>query len=84
MSALWCRYCYGETESGKPIAPNDPNWERLQSAAKQARSDPRAFLGLRHIFGKLAEEQSYVSAFSSALGALGGRRSLDAGRLFVG
>jgi mannitol 2-dehydrogenase len=70
VSALWCRYCYGETESGKPIAPNDPSWERLQTAAKQARSDPRAFLELRDIFGKLAEEPTYVSEFSSALSAL--------------
>jgi mannitol 2-dehydrogenase len=70
VSALWCRYCYGETESGKTIAPNDPSWERVQTAAKQARTDPRAFLGLRDIFGKLAEEPTYVSAFSSALSAL--------------
>ncbi len=70
VSALWCRYCYGETESGKPIAPNDPSWERIQTAAKQARSDPRAFLALRDIFGRLAEEPAYVSAFSSALSAL--------------
>ena len=41
VSALWCRYCYGESESGKPIAPNDPNWERLQAAAKPARNDPQ-------------------------------------------
>jgi mannitol 2-dehydrogenase len=70
VSALWCRYCYGESESGKSIAPNDPSWERIQSAGKQARSDPRAFLALRDIFGKLAEEPAYVSAFSSALSAL--------------
>jgi mannitol 2-dehydrogenase len=70
VSALWCRYCYGETETGKAIAPNDPSWERIQAAAKQARSDPRAFLGLRDIFGKLAEQPAYVSAFSSALSAL--------------
>ena len=70
VSALWCRYCYGKTESGKAIAPNDPGWERIQAAAKQARSDPRAFLGLRDIFGKLAEQPAYVSAFSSALSAL--------------
>ena len=70
MSALWCRYCYGETESGKSIAPNDPSWERLHAAAKQARSDPLAFLELRDIFGELAENPSYVGAFSDALSAL--------------
>src|SRR3984957_4157553 len=70
VSALWCRYCHGETESNKAIAPTDPGWERIQAAAKQARGDPRAFLGLRDIFGKLAEQPAYVSAFSGALSAL--------------
>jgi mannitol 2-dehydrogenase len=73
VSALWCRYCYGETESGKPIAPNDPNWERLQEAAKRARSDPPAFLELRHIFGDLVDNPNYVRAFSDALSALWAR-----------
>ena len=44
VSALWCRYCHGETESGKTIAPNDPNWDRIQTAARRARHDPKAFL----------------------------------------
>ena len=72
-SALWCRYCYGESESGKPIPPNDPNWQRLQEAAKPARSDPRAFLELRHIFGALADNPTYVRSFSDALSALWAR-----------
>jgi mannitol 2-dehydrogenase len=73
VSALWCRYCYGETESGKAIAPNDPSWERLQKAAKPARNDPLAFLKLRDIFGELAENPAYVSAFSDALASLWAR-----------
>ena len=73
MSALWCRYCYGETESGKPIAANDPSWERIQTAAKRARHDPRAFLELSDIFGKLAEDPTYVAAFANALSALWAR-----------
>jgi mannitol 2-dehydrogenase len=72
-TALWCRYCYGETESGKPIAPNDPSWERIQTAAKRARSHPRAFLKLSDIFGKLADEPAYVGAFSDALSSLWAR-----------
>jgi mannitol 2-dehydrogenase len=73
VSALWCRYCYGETESGMPIAPNDPSWERLHAAAKPARGDPPAFLKLRDIFGELAENANYASAFSHALSALWAR-----------
>jgi mannitol 2-dehydrogenase len=70
VSALWCRYCYGETEGGKTIPPNDPNWERLQAAAKPARQQPTAFLALRDIFGDLAETPAYSQAFSRALSGL--------------
>jgi mannitol 2-dehydrogenase len=73
VSALWCRYCHGESERGKAIPPNDPNWERLQDAAKQARNAPQAFLELRHIFGDLASNPSYVRAFSDALSAIWAR-----------
>jgi mannitol 2-dehydrogenase len=73
VSALWCRYCYGETESGKAIAPNDPSWETIQTAAKPARSDPYAFLQLRHIFGGLADNPSYIRAFSEGLSSLWAR-----------
>ena len=70
VSALWCRYCYGESECGKVIPPNDPSWDRLQAAAKPARQDPRAFLAMRDIFGELADNPAYVGAFSTALGSL--------------
>ena len=70
VSALWCRYCYGESESGKVIPPNDPNWDRLQAAARPARHDPNAFLAMRDIFGELADNSNYVAAFSRALSSL--------------
>jgi mannitol 2-dehydrogenase len=67
VSAFWARYCYGETDSGKSIAPNDPSWDRLQAAAKQAKDDPKAWLAMGDIFGDLAEAPTYVAAFSKAL-----------------
>jgi mannitol 2-dehydrogenase len=70
VSALWCRYCAGDTESGTKIAPNDPNWPRLQEAAQRARTDARAFLEMRDIFGAAAQNPAYVAAFSSALASL--------------
>jgi mannitol 2-dehydrogenase len=70
VSALWCRYCHGETESGKTIAPNDPSWERLQAAAKQARTNSLAFLDMKDIFGQAAGNPAYVAAFSGALSRL--------------
>ncbi len=80
VSALWCRYCYGESESGKLIPPNDPNWDRLQAHAKPAREDPLAFLAMRDIFGALADAPVYVEAFSGALKKLwrqGVRATID-------
>ena len=40
-SALWCRYCYGTTDSGAVIEPNDPNWDRLQAAAQAGQGQSR-------------------------------------------
>jgi mannitol 2-dehydrogenase len=73
VSALWARYCYGESDSGKVIAPNDPSWDRLTALAKQARTDPKAWLTMSDIFGPLANEPAYVAAFTKALGALWSR-----------
>lgn len=70
VSALWARYCYGETDSGKPIAPNDPNWDRLTALAKEARTDPKAWLSMADIFGDLATDPVYVAAFTHALSTL--------------
>jgi mannitol 2-dehydrogenase len=70
VSALWARYCFGETESGTTIPPNDPSWERLTAQAKRAKEDPRAWLEMRDIFGALADEPVYVEAFSTALRSL--------------
>ena len=51
VSALWCRYCYGESESGKVIPPNDPSWERLQQAARVgARRPERLSRHARHFW----------------------------------
>jgi mannitol 2-dehydrogenase len=80
VSALWCRYCYGETDSGKAIAPNDNEWTRLQAHAKRARTDPKAWLEMADIFGDLAHDANYIAAFSSALQslwAIGTRATLE-------
>jgi mannitol 2-dehydrogenase len=66
-SAFWCRYCYGETDSGTPIPPNDPSWTRLNDQARKARTEPQAWLAMGDIFGELATNPHYVEAFSHAL-----------------
>lgn len=70
VGALWARYCYGETDSGKAIAPNDPNWDRLTAQARRAKAEPRAWLEMRDIFGPIAADPAYVDAFTTALNSL--------------
>ncbi len=69
-SALWCRYCAGVTDSGVLVEPNDPNWDRLQAAARAAKADPMVWLGMRDIYGRTAEAPAFRDAFGRALGAL--------------
>ncbi|WP_293799931.1 mannitol dehydrogenase family protein [uncultured Bosea sp.] len=81
VSALWCRYCYGETESGQPIAPNDPSWPRLTAQAQQARSAPEIWLQMRDIYGNLADDPRFREAFGRALRRIwqsGTRACIDA------
>ena len=81
VSALWCRYAYGESESGKVIPPNDPELGPSAGGGEARPDDPRAFLAMRDIFGDLADNPAYVAAFSNALGSLwtnGVRATLDA------
>ncbi|ODT82806.1 MAG: mannitol dehydrogenase [Pelagibacterium sp. SCN 64-44] len=70
VSAFWCRYCYGVTESGTAIEPNDPNWERLTAQAEQARENPAAWLAMADIYGELAAVPAFVAAFTKCLNFL--------------
>ena len=70
-SALWCRYCAGETDSGKHIAPNDPSqWDRLQATAKLAKTEPDAWLHMKDIYGDIAKSDKFREAFARALSML--------------
>lgn len=70
LSAFWCRYCAGQTDSGAPIAPNDPDWDQLQARARAARQNPAAWLGMAHIYGDLASNAAVSAAFSESLNAI--------------
>lgn len=80
VSALWCRYCYGEAESGQPIAPNDPSWQRLSEQARKARLAPEAWLEMQDVYGTLRDDSRFRDSFHQALQRLwrlGTRASLD-------
>jgi mannitol 2-dehydrogenase len=66
-SALWCRYCFGTTESGKVIEPNDPNWVKLQQVAKAAKANPQSWLAMHEIYGDLDKSPVFARAFATAL-----------------
>ncbi|SFV36656.1 mannitol 2-dehydrogenase [Devosia crocina] len=70
VSALWCRYCYGTTESGAVIEPNDPSWDRLTTQAQKARDNPAAWLEMTDIYGDLAKASAFVAAFTKCLNSL--------------
>lgn len=66
-SALWCRYCQGTSDSGRPIAPNDPAWERLQGVAEVARAQPSAWLAMADIYSAVGVSPAFQSSFAKWL-----------------
>ena len=63
--AFWSRYCASAADTG--IDLQDLRSDQLTSAARAARSDPMAFLGLSEIFGDLCRSEPLVEAFARQL-----------------
>ena len=70
VSALWCRYCHGTTDSGAVIAPNDPNWNALTTLSQAARSRPQSWLEQPAVYGNLANDAEFSAAFAQWLDRL--------------
>ena len=66
-SALWCRYCFGTSDSGAEIAPNDPNWDRLTELSKAARTNPQVWLDQRDVYGELGQNPKFRETFAKHL-----------------
>lgn len=66
-SAIWARYCLGTREDGSVVAPNDPFWDDLTVRAAEARTDPMAWLSMRHIYGDLAQDARFADPFAKWL-----------------
>jgi len=64
VSAAWCRYCLGVTESGEAIPANDPVWSDLLACAQDARERPRAWLEQRAIYGDLGDDPRFAEPFA--------------------
>jgi hypothetical protein len=70
VSALWCRYCHGTTDSGTPVPANDPNWDDLQAQSRAAMDAPVIWLQVKPIYGDLNRDPRFVAAFTKALNSL--------------
>lgn len=70
VSALWCRYLSGPSESGKPLLVMDVAADRLRAAALEAKQDPSAFLILSGVFGEIAKSEKFQERFSQNLNCL--------------
>lgn len=70
VEALWARMCESTREDGSSIAPNDPFWDSLVTAARRSREQPRAWIEQQHIYGDLRSNAPFVDAFERWLNLL--------------
>lgn len=70
VSALWCRYFAGTSDSGKQIVFNDASADKLHEAALKAKDNPEAFLAFDEIFGEVSKSELFRKRFAHALATL--------------
>jgi len=70
VCALWCKYCYGQTENGTKIESNDPNWERLNKTAIAAKNNPLVWIEMEDIYGEVGKNKIFQENFTLALNSL--------------
>jgi mannitol 2-dehydrogenase len=78
--ASWARYAEGIDEAGNPIEVVDRLADSLTQVARRQREDCDAFISNRDLFGNLADDKRFVTAYRSALASLherGARATLE-------
>ena len=78
--ASWARYAEGVDEQGEPIEVVDRLRDSLMQLARRQRDDSDAFIANRDVFGDLASDKRFVTAYRSALSSLhqrGARATLE-------
>ncbi len=78
--ASWARYAEGVDEQGQPIEVVDRLAGTLTRLARRQREDCDAFIANRDVFGDLADDKRFVTAYRSALALLhasGARATLE-------
>jgi mannitol 2-dehydrogenase len=84
LSAMWCRYCAGVTDSGAVIAPNDPQWEALQARAMAAADTPETWLSQEAVYGATGRDPRMIAAFARHLRSLADRGTEATLRAWLG
>jgi len=78
--ASWVRYAAGVDEDGHPIDVVDRLKDTLVPLAARQAADPDAFIKNKAVFGDLADDDRFVTAYRSALASLqrrGARATLE-------
>jgi len=70
VSALWCRYFAGTSDSGRKIVFNDASADKLHEAALKAKDNPDTFLVFDEIFGEVSKSELFRKRFAHALKTL--------------
>ena len=66
--AAWFCYLRGVDGEGRPVVIDDPRADLLQSLVREGGgTDPRPLLGVRSIFGSLADDESFVVDLEHAI-----------------
>ena len=68
--ASWARYAEGLDEHGEPIEVVDRLADSLTQLARRQCEDPDAFIANRRLFGDLADDNRFVTAYRYALASL--------------
>ena len=74
--AFWSRMCATAADSG--VALDDMRSDQLTAAARAARRDPTAFLGLSEVFGDLGRSKPLAEAFARQLEEVSSRGPREA------
>ncbi len=68
--AAWAIYSLGKDENGKTLNIKDALKEVLQNKAIEAQDNPKYFLEIESIFGKLKDSKPFVDAYTKAYNAI--------------
>jgi mannitol 2-dehydrogenase len=82
--ALWARMCAGVRENSSRVEANDPIWPELVAVSNAARHTPHAWLEQRKIYGNIADDQRFATAFSKWLTLIWDKGVESAMRTYIG